>query len=654
RYALEPISGPAVDRALLDAMGKADGTILIGIVNSLGARRSKAAVGPLTALVEDGGAAREAAVAALGKIGGPRAALALRRAVADASPESLVACADAYLLCADAFLAEGGRAKAARIYREMFKDSYPPRTRTAALQGVVASKGAKAAPLVLDMVSGDDAALQAVAAGLIRDMPGAKATKCFTAGLDGQAPAVQVLIIHALAGRGDRAAVPALVRAADAGDLEVRAAALSALGVLGDESNVPLLAEAAACGREGVQSAAQASLASLRGDDVNATIVAFLATADAAVRVQLVRALASRSATDALPALLGAARDRDGAVRAEALKALAELAGGEQVPALVQLVVSARTDDERAAAERALVAASRRIGDEGKRAAGVLAALPNTADATAKAALFRVLGAIGDNAALDALRAGVAAGDSAVKDAAIRALAEWPDAAPLNDVLALAQGASEEIHRILALRGFIRMLGLPSERSGAQTLELYQQAMALASRDDEKKMVLAGLSDVGDKAVLGVIEQYLDNAALRAEVEQALSKVRARSYTGSASQNSGDAGRALDGNADTRWDTGATMKGGEWYVLDLGWDDAKVGRLVLDCAKSPTDYARGYEVYVSNNTDNWGEPVASGKGTAPHVEIAFTPVTGRYVKILQTGKSDGKYWSIHQLSVAPE
>ena len=48
--------------------------------------------------------------------------------------------------------------------------------------------------------------------------------------------------------------------------------------------------------------------------------------------------------------------------------------------------------------------------------------------------------------------------DKAVKDAAIRALVEWPDAGPIQAVRRLAESADDPTYRILALRGFIRMI----------------------------------------------------------------------------------------------------------------------------------------------------------------------------------------------------
>ena len=43
--------------------------------------------------------------------------------------------------------------------------------------------------------------------------------------------------------------------------------------------------------------------------------------------------------------------------------------------------------------------------------------------------------------------------------------------------------------------------------------------------------------------------------------------------------------------------------------------------------------------------------LASGSGSYPEPEIAFAPVSARYIRITQTGHRPGKFWSIHELGI---
>lgn len=72
RFGLEPIPDPAVDAALRDALGKLQGNLLAGVINSIGRRKDTKAIEALAKLMEnDDTQIAEAAVAALGKIRSP-------------------------------------------------------------------------------------------------------------------------------------------------------------------------------------------------------------------------------------------------------------------------------------------------------------------------------------------------------------------------------------------------------------------------------------------------------------------------------------------------------------------------------------------------------------------------------------------------------
>jgi HEAT repeat protein len=81
RIALEAIPDPAADAALVEAAGTLNGKLLVGVINSIGARRSSGGFDQLTKRLSDGDEQVAAAAAvALGKIGGEQAVHALRQA----------------------------------------------------------------------------------------------------------------------------------------------------------------------------------------------------------------------------------------------------------------------------------------------------------------------------------------------------------------------------------------------------------------------------------------------------------------------------------------------------------------------------------------------------------------------------------------------
>ncbi len=116
----------------------------------------------------------------------------------------------------------------------------------------------------------------------------------------------------------------------------------------------------------------------------------------------------------------------------------------------------------------------------------------------------------------------------------------------------------------------------------------------------------------------------------------------------SASHNSGGAKSALDGNINSRWDTGASQAPGMWYKIELP-EAATISCIDLESGPSPLDFPRGYKVEASDDGASWNTIVAAGKGSYPNTEINFAPVKTKFLRIVQTGAVDGLFWSIHEL-----
>mgnify|MGYP000185726018 CR=1 FL=1 len=653
RYALERMACPEAGEALRDALATTKGLTLVGVISSVGERRDAEAVAALARLLGDADkAVAEAAARALGKIGGAAAAKAVAAARKGAADRLRQTLDDAWLRCADGFLAQGKRPEAKAIYETLHAAGEPKHIRAAALRGLVALGGDDALALILTSLSSDDAAVRSMAVSFIRDVPGAEATRAFAAHLAKLPAATQPLVIEALAVRGDPAAAPAIVQATRSADDRVRVAALQALASVGDAAVVPLLAQAAAGEAKAEADAARGALALLKGKGVDDAVLAEMKKAEPKAKAELIKTLAARRAEGAVTELLKAAEDPDEGVRREAFTAIGKLATEKTFPALVALVVKAKGDEALKAAERAVLTVARDLSNADARDAALVAALAE-AGTPGKTALLRVLGRFGGAKALAAVRSQLADKDEAVRDAALRTLAEWPDPAPADDLLNLVKGAKSETHRVLALRGYVRMLALPSDRPIGDVLARYDEAMKLATKPEEKKTILSGMSDLRHPAVLKALQPYLADDTLKAEAEAAIKKVTEAMKAPArvtASVNADKAGNAIDGKPESRWDTGAAMAGGEWFMIELPVEQV-VTKLTLDTRGSAGDYPRGYEVYISRDGKAWGPPVVTGKGDKPITEIALKPAFGRFIKIVQTGKAAGLFWSIHELKV---
>jgi len=374
---------------------------------------------------------------------------------------------------------------------------------------------------VIDALKSDDPQMQTGAITIVREIPGPEVTRALVQELPKLPPAAQVQLLSALADRGDALALPAVVEAVKSPDESVRVAALKAVGQLGSAASVPLLAERAAAATGVEQKAARDGLYRLRGAEVDAAILQALPSASPGVKVELIGAIGERNIGDAIKPLLASAADQDRKVRLESFKVLRVVAKPEDMPALVNLLLEAKSDADRTEAEKMVAAVAHKIEEKGRQATAVLAVLPNVKGTAGRASLLRTLGRIGDSSSLPTLQAALTSREPEVQDAAIRALSDWPTPEPVPDLLKVAQTSENKVHKVLALRGFVRLLGLDSSRPAEETIDLYKKAMELAGDAPEKKRVLSGLAAAKSPAALTMAAQYLDDVTLHLEAESA-------------------------------------------------------------------------------------------------------------------------------------
>jgi len=379
--------------------------------------------------------------------------------------------------------------------------------------------------IVLEILKGSDEEMQAVAISMVKDMAGTDVTEALAKELPNLSARSQVMLLSALSDRGDAAALAAVTTAAKAEDPSVRIAALRALGQLGGASSVELLAQAAATATSEERKAACDSLYRLRGADVDQTILAAIPKTEPKVKNELIDAVGERNIRQGVNILLETAKDSDRKVRIQSLRVLKVVAGPVDMPALVDLLVNAQSSSDRNEAQKTVAAVAHKIEDENRQAEAVLAVLSKVRPIDGRCSLLGVLGKIGDNTALPVLIAAMKDENSEVQTAAIRALSEWPSPEPVNDLLKVAEGSENKVHRILALRGFVRLLGLESKRTAKELLGMYQKAMSLAPDVGEKRRVLSGLGNVKTLAALQMAANYLDDKSLSREASSAAVKI---------------------------------------------------------------------------------------------------------------------------------
>lgn len=519
-FALGPQPSPKASEVLRAALPAARGACRMHIINTLGDRADSEAVKLLpdfTRSPDD--LIVDAAISALGKIATPAALSQLAELRQKGDPALARAATAATLQAADKIALAGDTKTASGLYEEL-SAAQVPYVRRAAVAGLLRLEK-DATARILDILRGQDSAVKPVAIAAIRSLQPADTSAKFAKELAKLQPADQVLLIEAFAARGDAAAKAAINESLTAENTVVRLAAVSALGTVGDETSVPALAKALIAGKtpEETQPVEQAFSQLRGGTKVDENLVAEMKKAPAESKVRFIAILAKRGNRVAVPALLEVTSEE--AAAKPAFRALGKLATEQDLPALLDKLVNLKVTDARSEAEGAVAKAISKTADVAKRSDAVSAALAKTSNVEARCTLLGLFPTCGGAKALAAVKSARADKEPRVREAALRALADWPDASATDTLLDAAQSATADTERVLALRGTVRLLGTASDFTPQDVAARFQKAMTLAKNADEKKLLLGGLANVHDPVALKLVEPYLSEKEVQAEAAQA-------------------------------------------------------------------------------------------------------------------------------------
>ena len=502
REALERIPGKAAAAALRDALGRLKGPALVGVINSTANRHDGEAVAALVGLTGcDDAKVAASAAHALGRIGGSEAAACLKRLAAGGKDAGV---AGAYLACGTIAMDSGDKAAAAEIFKTLADAKYPAPVRHGALTGQLLLADDPGV-LITRWLGGDDPQARRVAADNITK----QSAEWLSAACRGKALAEAILFAEILAARSEKAALPILTEAAkQTGNQDLRIRGMTAMATVGDRDSVSLLIEA--LGEETpVSRAATSALSTLPTDLVDAAVLAAYKNSEPRQRAALSDVLVARRMTAAVPLLLELARvENDGALRSDVVFSLRGLGDETTLPKLVEiiLVVKDRTHSDKMQTTYLELAKKHENTVE-----PIIAAMKDDASTVR---LLPVLGRVGGKVALKKIDKAIAAENVDVRAAGIRALCNWPDASVADRLAKLAKDDKDKGVRTAALRAYIRVVSLKSDRPEEETLDMLKKAFQVAERPEEKVLVTERAGAVRHMQTLRWLVLLLDNEAV--------------------------------------------------------------------------------------------------------------------------------------------
>jgi hypothetical protein len=119
-------------------------------------------------------------------------------------------------------------------------------------------------------------------------------------------------------------------------------------------------------------------------------------------------------------------------------------------------------------------------------------------------------------------------GSPEIRRGAIRALSDWPNTTPMNELFEIAKNDPNASFQVLALQGYIRLIGLPDGRAPVETVRMLSEAMSVAKRPDEKRTVLSMLQGINTREALAIAEAAAKDLQVTEEAKVAADRIRQR------------------------------------------------------------------------------------------------------------------------------
>ncbi len=527
--------------ALRTALGTTSGRSQAQVAFALGIRRERQADAELARLARSADlVVAEAAVIALGR-SGQREARATLAGLRKDAPEGLRrAVAQASLEVAEWISGMGETTEAAGIYAELLAPGNPDDIRRGAFGGLVRIDADGGEKRMLGILEGSDASLKASAIAALPELKSPGASKAFGALLSRLEPEFQLLLVHALALRGDAEAIQAVTQHLGflyglerTGTGLVTAKGLvgpgtiAALGQMGDASTVAVLARAVVAIKDaGELKAIELALANLKGGEaVDQALAAQLRNRMAGPKAPFLAALVRRASPSATGVFLAETASTDPTMVKLAFQGLRRTATADQLPAVLDALANLKATTALEDVQASVGQLLKRVGSPSANAAAVRAALARSSGRESQAALLPMLAMCPDAEGLKLVEAAANAADAETRDLGLRTLADWPEASAWVPLSALYSRQISGTERVLVLRGLARLLGEQNAKPDSQLISRYREMFDRAASDSDLKLLLGALAGCHHPEALKLAVGQAANPNVRAEAALAVRKI---------------------------------------------------------------------------------------------------------------------------------
>lgn len=531
RYVLERISGEEADIALIEALDKAPAEVMPGIISSLGHRRASTAVPRLEKLLKQNSSAViiTTALDALGDIGGISASNVLMNYLKSGDEKIRLLAADSFLRIANTDIKNQQYERATVIANSLLKATLTPAEKLAAWKvKILAAGDSGEREIQAALKSKDEMAAQA-AVGLIPRLVSQEKIDSYLQLFSGFPDNLQVQVAAVLANYPVRSAREYLVNlASKSPSSEVRTEAIISLGKIGDSSTAEFLAGRAASARAKEKAAARESLVALRGREIDKKILEMLSiSSDQALRNELLLAACERNINESREYFLKEAANpsADMTLVSRGLRAFGDISLAEEL-----LNIAHKSEDEAFREEMASIMAAwaKQSGRPDARSSHFRNLLGSEKTPERQTLLISIIGKIGERNSLPLLRNYLLSQEAGIREAAVRAISDWPEVEARDDLRLIARSSADLKEKVLAIRGLVRLTASERYRRPEAVIESLKEIYALCPRAEEKKLVLAAFPDFPCEPGLAFCQSLANDPEVGPEARTASEKITPR------------------------------------------------------------------------------------------------------------------------------
>lgn len=238
-------------------------------------------------------------------------------------------------------------------------------------------------------------------------------------------------------------------------------------------------------------------------------------------QIALVGLAKERLARTVDESVLSLLESTDPAVKKAALEALATLGAPTQAPRLLDLLLASKSPVERRDLSKALATSLRQSQEKSAVISKATNQLSTVQDPALKDVIIDLMGKSNEPECLPVLFAEFQKADKARRTVILRAISNWQNDEPLDQLAVIAAGDPDNASRIFSLRAFLDILNRSQELTPETKLQRLWQAYLLAERPEEHKMIISQAATVPLPATRMLLGSYRFDPEVKAELAAA-------------------------------------------------------------------------------------------------------------------------------------